>query len=82
MDDGFLLPVILENEKMSFPAKIVQYGYVVKLEVEIEGTVVTFEPDEERNWRAVMGFEDLISGKKVKRELVEAIAYVIGEITK
>jgi hypothetical protein len=82
MENDFDLPVEYAGEVLQFPARIVQFGYLVKLEVDFEGTAVTFEPDEERNWRAVMGFEDLIAGKKVKKELLEAMAEVIGEITK
>ena len=77
-----MLQVEYAGDVLQLPARIVQFGYVVKLEVDIEGTTVTFEPDEERNWRAVMGFEDLVAGKKVKRELVEAVAGVIGGVTK
>ena len=82
MESDFLLPVTFEEKEMEFPTKVIQSGYTIKLEVDIQGTIVTFEPDEERNWRAVMGYEDLIAGKKVKRELLEAVAGVIEEITK
>ncbi|HPH33036.1 MAG TPA: hypothetical protein PLB49_14350 [Chitinophagaceae bacterium] len=82
MEPDFMLPVSFDEKDIELPVKVVQFGYVVKLEVEIEGTIVTFEPDEERNWRAVLGFEDLIAGKKVKKELLEAVASVIGDITK
>lgn len=82
MESEFLLPVSLEEKVLELPAKIVQFGYVVKLEVEIKGKIVTFEPDEERNWRAVMEFEDLIAGKKVKKDLLEAVAGMIEDITK
>ena len=82
MDSEFILPIEFEGNELQLPARIVQTGYVVKLEVEIEGTLVTFEPDEERNWRAVMGYEDLINGKKVKRELIVEVAKFIETITK
>ena len=52
------------------------------IEVEIEGTPVVFERDEEGNWRAVMGYEDLVAGKKVKKELLIKVADVIEEITR
>jgi hypothetical protein len=82
MEDEFILPVSFEGKELELPARLLRYGYTAKIEVEIEGTPVVFEPDEERNWRAVMGFEDLVAGKKVKKELVEAVAGVIGGITK
>ena len=82
MEDEFILPVSFEGKELELPARLLRYGYTVKIEVEIDGTPVVFEPDEERNWRAVMGFEDLVAGKKVKKELVEVVAGVIGELTK
>lgn len=33
---------------MELPARVVHAGFAVKLEVEIEGMVVTFVPDEDR----------------------------------
>jgi len=81
MEDEFVLPVSFEGNQLELPARLLRYGYTIKIEVEIEGTAVVFEPDEEQNWRAVMGFEDLVAGKKVKKELVEAVAGVIGSFT-
>ena len=82
MEDEFILPVSFEGNKLELPARLRQFGYTVKIEVEIAGLIVTFEPDEERNWRAVLGFEDVGAGKNVKRELIEAVAGTISEITK
>lgn len=81
MAEDFMLPVSFEGRELEFPSCIRQRGFAVMLEVEIEGTVVTFEPDEERNWRAILGFEDLLAGKRIKRELLEIVAQKITEIT-
>ena len=81
MDSDFILPVEFGGEVLQLRARIVQTSYLVKLEVEMEDTIVTFEPDEERNWRAVLGYDDLIIGKKVKQELVQAVAKFIETIT-
>jgi hypothetical protein len=82
MDDHFILPVIFEGKDLELPARLLQHGYTVKIEVAIEDIPVIFEPDEEQNWRAVMGYEDLVTGKKVKRELLEMVAGVIEEYTR
>jgi hypothetical protein len=82
MENDFLLQVEYAGEVLQLHARILQTGYLIKLEVEIEETIVTFETAEERNWRAVMGFEDLIAGKKVKKDLLEAVAGMIEDITK
>jgi hypothetical protein len=82
MKPDILLPVEFEGADLSLPARIVQFGYTVKLEVEIAGTVVSLEPDEERNWRAVLGFDDLIAGKTVKMGLLGKVGWVIEGLTK
>jgi hypothetical protein len=82
MEPDFLLPVQYNGNEYELPVRILKFGYIVKLEVVIKNTIITFEPDEQRNWRAVMGFEDLINGKKVNKELLEVIAEKISEITK
>ncbi len=82
MDDGFSLPVMFENKELHFPAKLLNYGYSSKLEVDVNGTSVLFEPDEERNWRALVSFEDVQANKKLDAGLLKAIAGAIEELTK
>jgi hypothetical protein len=82
MDDSFELPVQFKNKELHFPAQLLQYGFTLKLEVDIEGTKVRFEPDEERNWRAVISYEDVQSNKKINEELLKAIAESIEALTK
>ena len=50
--------------------------------MDIEGTKVLFEPDEERNWRALISFEDLQANKQLNRHLLKEIAEAIDAITK
>jgi hypothetical protein len=82
MDDTFILPVFFEGKELELPARLLRFGYTVKIEVEIEGTTVVFEPDEERRWRALIGLDDVVAGKKVKHELLEAVAQVIEDVTR
>ncbi|MEI9910989.1 MAG: hypothetical protein WDO71_15745 [Bacteroidota bacterium] len=82
MEEGFELPVILNNTEHSFPAQLLNYGYSYKLEVDIHGTKVIFEPDEERNWRALITNEDLVADKKISIDLLKAIASAIEVIVK
>ena len=78
----FELPVIFNNKELMFPGKFLDYGYSSKIEMEIEGTKVLFEPDEERNWRALISLEDVQANKKLDRELLNAISEAIDAITK
>ena len=82
MEDSFDIPVIFKNVELAFPARLLNYGYSSKLEVEVEGTKVLFEPDEERNWRAMISYEDGQANKKLDANLLKAIAEAIEEITK
>lgn len=82
MDDEFMLPVTFNGKEMEFPARLLNYGYSSKLEVDINGSKVFFEPDEERNWRAVISYEDVMSNKKINKELLEVVISVINEVTK
>jgi hypothetical protein len=80
MEDEFVLPVTFKGKEWEFPARLLHYGYSVKLEVDMEGTKILFEPDEERNWRAVIPYEELEKYKKIKTELLKAVSEVIGEL--
>ena len=50
----FELPVNYNGKELLFPANLLQFGYSYKIEVVINGTKVSFERDEERNWRALV----------------------------
>ena len=78
----FELPVIFNNKEFVFPGKFLDYGYSSKIEIDIEGTKVLFEPDEERNWRALISFEDHQANKKLNLELLKAIAEAVDAVTK
>lgn len=82
MDEEFELPVWFNNTELNFPAKLLNYGYSYKLEVDIDGTKFFFEPDEERNWRALIAYEELNANKKISADLLKAIASSIDEILK
>lgn len=75
------MPVRFNGKDLEFPARLVQYGYHFRLEVDIEGTKVHYERDEERNWRAVIPYEEIPVTKKIDASLLKAIAAVIEEIT-
>lgn len=78
----FELPVMFNDKELNFSGKFLDYGYSSKIEMDIEGTKVRFEPDEERNWRAILSFEDVQANKKMNLDLLKAIAEAIDAITK
>ena len=80
MDEGFDIPVTHKGKELLFPARLVSFGWTHKIEVEVAGTVVFFERDEEREWRALLSAEDAEAGKKVDAELMKAIVDSLEEI--
>lgn len=78
MENEFMIPVTFNGKEMEFPARLLDYGYSSKLEVEIDGTKIIFEPDEERKWRALISYEDTTAGRKINIELLKAVAEVIN----
>jgi hypothetical protein len=82
MVEDFKIPVLYNNQRLNFPAQLVRYAYSYKIEVDVEGTLIYFEPDEERNWRALVGYEEIIVNRNLNKELLKAIATSIEEIVK
>lgn len=82
MVEDFKIPVLYNNQRLNFPAQLVRYAYSYKIEVDVEGTMIYFEPDEERNWRALVGYEEIEVNRNLNRELLKAIATSIEEIVK
>ncbi|HET7899467.1 MAG TPA: hypothetical protein VFL47_17390 [Flavisolibacter sp.] len=78
--DAFELPVHYRGEELQFPAELKQTGYSHQIVVDVYGTDVFFEPDEERNYRALVDPEKLT--KQVNAELLKAIAESIEAIVK
>mgnify|MGYP001569122990 CR=1 FL=1 len=79
--EPLLLPVVYHQQAYEFPFRVQRFGYSYRIEVDMEGATVLFERDEEGNWRAVMGYEDLVAGKKVGKGLLEAVAGVLDVVT-
>ena len=82
MEEQFQLPVTFNNKELTFPARLLNYGYSYKLEVDIDGIKVLFERDEERNWRALISYEDIMANKKLSVDLLKAIVSSIEELFK
>ncbi len=83
MDETFHIPVLYKGEELSFEAKLLLLGsYTHKIQVEIYGHEVLFEPDEERNYRAVINVSQVEEGEKIPHDLLKAIADKIESIVK
>ena len=80
MEETFELPVMYENREILFPAELQQTGYTHRFRVEVAGQDVFFEPDEERNYRAVVNVET--ETNEISRDLLQAIAATIESLVK
>jgi len=54
MDEPFSIMVICQGQEYSFEARLATMGYTHKFYVMINGMEVIYEPDEERNYRAIL----------------------------
>lgn len=70
-DESFELPVEYEGGELLLPAKLVRRGYGYKIHVEVDSHEIIFEPDEERNWRAVMDNSPV--AKNISLGIIQAI---------
>ncbi len=69
-----------KGEEKSFKASLQVTRYTHRFIVDVNGRDIIFEPDEERNYRAVLNYEDTNNITNIDRELLKAISNVIDDI--
>ena len=82
MDNNFEIPILYKGKEHLFPASLITTGYTYKIQAEVFGKLISFEPDEERNFRAVMSMDDLHDSSKIDKELLQLIAETLESIVK
>ncbi|MEJ7823445.1 MAG: hypothetical protein WKF85_14065 [Chitinophagaceae bacterium] len=82
MDEPFDIPVTYKGEELLFKGELLAYTYSYKIQVEVDGNLVLFEPDDERNLRAMINPENFNEGKKIDVELLKCIGKSLEEILK
>ena len=82
MDETFDIPVTYKNKELAFKGKLLQLGYTHKIEVEIDGDKLLFEPDEERNYRATIELSKINDAKKIDIDLLKVVANAIEKIVR
>jgi hypothetical protein len=65
-----------------FNAKFIQFGYSYKFEVDVNGIIVFFEPDEERNFRAIIAPMNDHAYHNIEKELIQLIAEALEGMLK
>ncbi|MES2005894.1 MAG: hypothetical protein V4450_15355 [Bacteroidota bacterium] len=80
MAETFDLPVWYNGEELFFPAELQTLGYTHKIRVTIEGVNFVFEPDDEKNYRALLADTDHNKPSSVDTSLLQAIAETLHEL--
>jgi hypothetical protein len=70
------IPVTYKGEELTFSAEVLTFGFSEKIEVDISGELILFEPDEERNYRPVLSCYQMNKQNKIDLELLKAITNV------
>jgi hypothetical protein len=81
MSEQFTFTIPYKNENREFEAELRVFGYTHKIAISIDGTEILFEPDEERNYRAVLPGSDS-TAKNMDTALLELLAVELGNIFK
>lgn len=77
--DTFEIPVLYKGKDMIFPAEVIRYGYVHRIQVDVKGQIIFLEKDEEGNYRAIAAETNT---KDLERELIVAIVYSVETLLK
>lgn len=77
MDDSFIIEVVVNNVVYGFQAQLVELGYIHKVMVVINNINVIYEPDEERNYRAIITDKDIPLVRHTDIELIQAVGNAI-----
>lgn len=74
MPDDFEIELLYKGKVHSFPAALISTGYTYKIQVEVFGKIISFEPDEERNSRAIINQSEILDQDKIDKVLIKEIA--------
>ena len=80
MNEIFQLPVLYNGEEQLLDAQLLQYGYVHKFALRLNGQLVLFEPDEEGQYRAMIDYNDRENGVLHEPRLLAAIVQAIEKL--
>jgi hypothetical protein len=83
MDEPFIIPLNYKGADREFEATLQVLGYTHRFKVDVDGTEVLFERDEEGRYRAILSQEVLAGqgkgGRSIDPGLLEHIALQIEQ---
>lgn len=80
MEDGFSVDVEYRGEVLSFDVRLATTGYTHNFQVVINTIEVTYEPDEERNYRAIVSPEAAHQLKDKDKELIQLVGQQLDQL--
>ncbi|WP_207427979.1 hypothetical protein [Pedobacter sp. SYSU D00535] len=82
MEEGFKLPITYKGQEKELEATLTASGYTHKFHVDIDGVGVFFEPDEERNYRAVLDPKSIELNLSPNLDLLRLVGNKLEELFK
>ena len=80
MDESFEIPFNFQGEEMQVPAEFQPFGYTYRIKITLQGMTLFFEPDEEKNYRAVLIPGGQENSKNLPNGLLETISEKLQEL--
>ncbi len=80
MPDSFELPVWYKGKELMLPAELQAWSTSHRIIVTIEDFSFTFEPDEERNYRAIVSMEERPKAENIDQELLKVVAETLHDL--
>jgi len=81
MNEAIEIPITYKGELLLLKARVIKYGYIHRIEVDVDGNSIIFEPDEERNYRVILDTGDDKKSKGIDLELLKQIAKTIESLS-
>jgi hypothetical protein len=80
MPDTFELPLQYNGKDITLNAELQAFGYTHKIKMAINEVDFFFEPDDEKNYRAVVALEDRDKAEKIDRHFLQTISETLHEL--
>ena len=81
MEQEVDIPVTYKKQEVIFKAQLIQHGYLHAFQIDVNNIPVLFEPDEERNYRAVIDTTKYYNTDKLDRTLLQAIISTLDSLS-
>ena len=80
MEKSFHIDIVYKGEEQVFEGRLIAAGYTHKFIINVNELEVTYEPDEERNYRAITNGGDLSKLTDTDKEIIGLICKRLEEL--